>query len=62
MCLLNKFTIEPPHISTFYMVIIRCLCVAAIIGAVFICVECTRHNTQYKWYLPNTHLCIKCFR
>jgi len=39
MCLLNKFTIEPPQISTFYMVIIRC--VVAIVGAVYICVECT---------------------
>ena len=43
------------------MVIIRCLCVVAIIGAVFICVECTMHNTQYKWYVSNTDLCIKCF-
>jgi hypothetical protein len=61
MCLLNKFTIEPFHISTFYMVIIRCLYVVAIIGAIFICVECTIHNTQYKWYVSNTDLCIKCF-
>ena len=60
MCLLNKFTIEQsPHISNFYMVIIRCLCVVAIVGAVFICLECTRHNTQYRWYLSNTDLCIK---
>jgi len=36
MCLLNKFTIEPPHISTFYVVIIRCLYVVAIVGTVFI--------------------------
>lgn len=33
----------------------------AIIGAVFICVECTMHNTQYKWYVSNTDPSIKCF-